>query len=189
MGSCVLPWYDKVANIKKNNFAEHIRADTAGSAEAISKKKFKSESRIFRFRRYGFDKAFRSSKDQKNKMLDAYYEKKLRRAHIELFSNKQATVAEVAGADAQLLNGADSLGALNSSDVVDEVGDVAERERLLATDASEVMPASSPSWLRAFDIRKTLKSYKDAFDIRSTLLQEDDVTQRHSAKRRTWIKS
>ena len=32
--------------IKKNNFAEHIRADTAGSAEAISKKKFKSEAAI-----------------------------------------------------------------------------------------------------------------------------------------------
>ena len=32
--------------IKKNNFAEHIRADTAGSAEAISKKKNKSEAAI-----------------------------------------------------------------------------------------------------------------------------------------------
>ena len=32
--------------IKKNNFAEHIRADTAGSAEAISKKKIKSEAAI-----------------------------------------------------------------------------------------------------------------------------------------------
>ena len=32
--------------IKKNNFIEHIRADTAGSAEAISKKKTKSEAAI-----------------------------------------------------------------------------------------------------------------------------------------------
>ena len=32
--------------IKKNNFVEHIRADTAGSAEAISKKKIKSEAAI-----------------------------------------------------------------------------------------------------------------------------------------------
>ncbi|MDA9956242.1 prephenate dehydratase [Candidatus Pelagibacter sp.] len=32
--------------IKKNNFNEHIRADTAGSAEAISKKKIKSEAAI-----------------------------------------------------------------------------------------------------------------------------------------------
>ena len=32
--------------IKKNNLVEHIRADTAGSAEAISKKKIKSEGAI-----------------------------------------------------------------------------------------------------------------------------------------------
>ena len=32
--------------IKKNDFAEHVRADTAGSAEAISKKKIKSEAAI-----------------------------------------------------------------------------------------------------------------------------------------------
>ena len=32
--------------IKKNNLAEHIRADTAGSAETISKKKIKSEAAI-----------------------------------------------------------------------------------------------------------------------------------------------
>ena len=32
--------------IKSNNFVEHIRADTAGSAEAISKKKIKSEAAI-----------------------------------------------------------------------------------------------------------------------------------------------
>ena len=32
--------------IKKNKFAEHIRADTAGSAEAISKKKIKGEAAI-----------------------------------------------------------------------------------------------------------------------------------------------
>ena len=32
--------------IKKNNFIEHIRADTAGSAETISKKKNKSEAAI-----------------------------------------------------------------------------------------------------------------------------------------------
>jgi prephenate dehydratase len=32
--------------IKKNNLAEHIRADTAGSAEAISKNKIKSEAAI-----------------------------------------------------------------------------------------------------------------------------------------------
>ena len=32
--------------IKKNNFIEHIRADTAGSAEAISKKKILSEAAI-----------------------------------------------------------------------------------------------------------------------------------------------
>jgi prephenate dehydratase len=32
--------------IKKNNFIEHVRADTAGSAEAISKKKIKSEAAI-----------------------------------------------------------------------------------------------------------------------------------------------
>ena len=32
--------------IKKNNFIEHIRADTAGSAETISKKKIKSEAAI-----------------------------------------------------------------------------------------------------------------------------------------------
>jgi prephenate dehydratase len=32
--------------IKKNDFIEHIRADTAGSAEAISKKKIKSEAAI-----------------------------------------------------------------------------------------------------------------------------------------------
>ena len=32
--------------IKKNNLNEHIRADTAGSAEAISKKKIKSEAAI-----------------------------------------------------------------------------------------------------------------------------------------------
>jgi len=32
--------------IKKNNFIEHIRADTAGSAEAISKKKIQSEAAI-----------------------------------------------------------------------------------------------------------------------------------------------
>jgi prephenate dehydratase len=32
--------------IKKNNFVEHIRADTAGSAEAISKKKIKGEAAI-----------------------------------------------------------------------------------------------------------------------------------------------
>ncbi|MDA7583034.1 prephenate dehydratase [Candidatus Pelagibacter sp.] len=32
--------------IKKNNFVEHIRADTAGSAEAISKKKIKAEAAI-----------------------------------------------------------------------------------------------------------------------------------------------
>jgi len=32
--------------IKNNNFIEHIRADTAGSAEAISKKKIKSEAAI-----------------------------------------------------------------------------------------------------------------------------------------------
>jgi len=32
--------------IKKNNLVEHIRADTAGSAEAISKKKIKSEAAI-----------------------------------------------------------------------------------------------------------------------------------------------
>ena len=32
--------------IKKNNFIEHIRADTAGSAEAISKKKIKDEAAI-----------------------------------------------------------------------------------------------------------------------------------------------
>ena len=32
--------------IKKNNLVEHIRADTAGSAEAISKSKIKSESAI-----------------------------------------------------------------------------------------------------------------------------------------------
>ena len=32
--------------IKKNNFVEHIRADTAGSAEAVSKKKIKSEAAI-----------------------------------------------------------------------------------------------------------------------------------------------
>ena len=32
--------------IKKNNFIEHIRADTAGSAEAISKKKIKREAAI-----------------------------------------------------------------------------------------------------------------------------------------------
>jgi len=32
--------------IKKNNFIEHIRADTAGSAEAISQKKIKSEAAI-----------------------------------------------------------------------------------------------------------------------------------------------
>jgi len=32
--------------IKRNNFIEHIRADTAGSAETISKKKIKSEAAI-----------------------------------------------------------------------------------------------------------------------------------------------
>ena len=32
--------------IKENNFIEHVRADTAGSAEAISKKKIKSEAAI-----------------------------------------------------------------------------------------------------------------------------------------------
>jgi len=32
--------------IKKNNFIEHVRADTAGSAEAIAKKKIKSEAAI-----------------------------------------------------------------------------------------------------------------------------------------------
>ena len=32
--------------IKKNNFIEHIRADTAGSAEAVSKKKIKGEAAI-----------------------------------------------------------------------------------------------------------------------------------------------
>ena len=32
--------------IKKNNLAEHVRADTAGSAEAISKKKIKREAAI-----------------------------------------------------------------------------------------------------------------------------------------------
>jgi len=32
--------------IKKNNFIEHVRADTAGSAEAISKKKIKGEAAI-----------------------------------------------------------------------------------------------------------------------------------------------
>ena len=32
--------------IKKNNFVEHIRADTAGSAQAISKNKIKSEAAI-----------------------------------------------------------------------------------------------------------------------------------------------
>ena len=32
--------------IRKNNFIEHIRADTAGAAEAISKKKIKSEAAI-----------------------------------------------------------------------------------------------------------------------------------------------
>ena len=32
--------------IKKNNFVEHVRADTAGSAEAISKKKNKGEAAI-----------------------------------------------------------------------------------------------------------------------------------------------
>ena len=32
--------------IKKNNFIEHVRADTAGSAQAISKKKIKSEGAI-----------------------------------------------------------------------------------------------------------------------------------------------
>ena len=32
--------------IKKNSFIEHVRADTAGSAEAISKKKIKSEAAI-----------------------------------------------------------------------------------------------------------------------------------------------
>jgi len=32
--------------IKKNNFVEHIRADTAGSAKVISKKKIKSEAAI-----------------------------------------------------------------------------------------------------------------------------------------------
>ena len=32
--------------IKKNNFVEHIRADTAGSAEAISKNKIKNEAAI-----------------------------------------------------------------------------------------------------------------------------------------------
>ena len=32
--------------IKKNNFVEHVRADTAGSAETISKKKIKSEAAI-----------------------------------------------------------------------------------------------------------------------------------------------
>jgi len=32
--------------IKKNNFIEHVRADTAGSAESISKKKIKSEAAI-----------------------------------------------------------------------------------------------------------------------------------------------
>jgi len=32
--------------IKKNNFVEHVRADTAGSAETISKKKVKSEAAI-----------------------------------------------------------------------------------------------------------------------------------------------
>ena len=32
--------------IKKNNFIEHIRADTAGSAQTISKKKIKSEAAI-----------------------------------------------------------------------------------------------------------------------------------------------
>ena len=32
--------------IKKNNFTEHVRADTAGSAEAISKKKIKSDAAI-----------------------------------------------------------------------------------------------------------------------------------------------
>ena len=32
--------------IKKNNLAEHVRADTAGSAEAVSKKKIKSEAAI-----------------------------------------------------------------------------------------------------------------------------------------------
>ena len=32
--------------IKKNNLVEHIRADTAGSAEAISKNKIKSEAAI-----------------------------------------------------------------------------------------------------------------------------------------------
>ena len=32
--------------IKKNNFIEHVRADTAGSAETISKKKIKSEAAI-----------------------------------------------------------------------------------------------------------------------------------------------
>ncbi|WP_415323557.1 prephenate dehydratase domain-containing protein [Candidatus Pelagibacter sp. Uisw_127] len=32
--------------IKKNNFIEHVRADTAGSAEAISKTKIKSEAAI-----------------------------------------------------------------------------------------------------------------------------------------------
>ena len=32
--------------IKKNNFVEHIRADTAGSAEAVSKQKIKSEAAI-----------------------------------------------------------------------------------------------------------------------------------------------
>ena len=32
--------------IKKNNFIEHVRADTAGSAEVISKKKIKSEAAI-----------------------------------------------------------------------------------------------------------------------------------------------
>ena len=32
--------------IKKNNLIEHIRADTAGSAEAVSKKKIKSEAAI-----------------------------------------------------------------------------------------------------------------------------------------------
>jgi prephenate dehydratase len=32
--------------IKKNDFVEHVRADTAGSAEALSKKKIKSEAAI-----------------------------------------------------------------------------------------------------------------------------------------------
>lgn len=104
------------------------------------KEKFKSESRIFRFRRYGYE-AFTASKEQKDKMLDAYYEKKMRRAHLDLQKKTFSEASDSVDYRQRLMADAEYDANFDSGD------QIAEQEKI-----------RSSSW---FDLRSNLLGEDD----------------------------